>query len=154
MRWVIAAFCGLLSSVAVAAPGPWENYGPLGRDAVFLLADNPETKDTKMKIGASPSGTVMRVRVSDLATIWRAEIKNPRIWVFMDHSKDSMRKERESKVRFGVNCVAQTYAELSTIRYGPGGTVLGSRSIDDVSWNYEAIIPETLSEAIAKEVCP
>lgn len=111
--------------------------------------DSAQSRGEWYYIGISQQKTITYARTVDLLKA-NPESTNARVWVKMTHKFDSTIKFRETKFLYEVNCPAQTMKTLSMIAYLPDGT---SKSHVPTYAPAEPIAPDTISEAIAKELC-
>jgi len=125
-----------------------------GRDVVYAAASDDRLKYSKIVIATTDAGSRWMARAADLVEAWDKGGKYPHIWLFIDHSKDKTHKARETRMRAAVRCDEQMFAILSMTDYAANGTVIYSSTTPDFPSAYTAIIPETMAEAVQRELCP
>lgn len=153
MVWTAAlALFAAQAGTTVFQKEAWFERQPKRRQLVLTSAYDEALKRSKVIVAVSDSGTRWMVRPMDIAPIWEKEDRHPFIWVFADHSSDKTVSRRETRYRFAFNCEAVTYKVLTEVHYGPKGDVLWDRPVSPYS-QYEAVVPETMAEALYKDVC-
>lgn len=83
----------------------------------------------------------------DEETIRRFPNNTVEVWSTAATSKNDV-----AKVKFRINCSAETIGFLSTVQYGENGTVLASDSNEFPKM--EPVIPGTPFQALFKILCP
>lgn len=111
------------------------------------------TQDARewVKVSTSTSGSIFSVRSKDIAN--EANL-NPIVWVEIDYSRDRRVAHRSSKRRFAIDCSAATYQMLANIDYDAQGVVVNSSNTTANQYSHQPIAPETVTEDLAKAVCP
>ncbi len=103
------------------------------------------------QVSVSSSGTKWLVRENDVAN--ETEM-NPTIWVSLDFSGDRTVNSRSAKRRFVIDCAAATYQMIANIEYDARGVVTQSSNNVPNKYRHEPIAPETVTEDLARSVCP
>lgn len=107
----------------------------------------PLSAQTWQPLVSAVDGTKVAYDTSSLST----DGKTAKIWVKMDLSAVKSERARSAVLLWKFNCTDDTVIVLSSTRYLPSGSVLGSFSKLDNQYLYDPVVPGSLSSA-AKEV--
>lgn len=124
------------------------------RSDVQMTAHDESKREQKVFVTSTSTGSLWLARAGDLADIWNSGTKYPHVWLFVDSSRDKTVKMRESRLRVAVECDEKKFAVLSMVDYAADGHVLRSQERPDQSNQYGEIVPESVAEATANELCP
>lgn len=103
------------------------------------------------QVSVSSSGTKWLVRADDIANETNM---NPTVWVSLDFSADRTVQSRSAKRRVVIDCAAATYQVIANIEYNAQGVALQSSTDVPSRYSHQPIVPETVTEDLAKAVCP
>ena len=143
--------CGPRSQDPLAAPpcpgGTQEGCEPWERD---WSSARPRETDY-FEVGVGDDGS--RWSIQNLSLVRASGRPEPEIWVQVDYR--AVREARTQSAIFlvKIQCAARRMGTLSSVRYGPGGSVIGSEDVPPSAVRFSHAAPGTISSMILRTAC-
>lgn len=119
--------------------------------AVFVLAliASPALSASWQSFGRSNNGNDFFYDAASMRIVG----KETRVWVRTELPKNSKTKEASRKDLLALNCQERTYDLLQSTDYDANGDLLKTNNYADLARSNTAIIPESVMDALASEIC-